>query len=210
MVYFLCPNHIERAALLVFCFCLHPLYDHGAPAWEKTSLVHREEQSPENPAQSLNSEPLLKMHSLQEAQKPRLEERTRVQSKRLEWFEEVGRTEVGLWGFHGLLGRASSLLQEVLRLGRQWKDEILQLEGCTSDSALWVLGHKTILILTGEVQMLIQTRRVDLRVMVPTLTSKLEPQQQMRNLFRGLGFQAFHPELQMPSMVGWNHEPSSD
>lgn len=93
-----------------------------------------EEESPEESLQS--------SHSLQEAREPRLEERTRAQSKRLEWFEEVGQAEVGLRGCRGPRGRAGVLLQEVLGLGRQWKDKILHLEDCTSDSASGRWGHK--------------------------------------------------------------------
>lgn len=52
--------------------------------------MHEEKWSLEDSAQCLNFEPLLKTYPLQEAQIPRQEGWTRVQSKRLEWLEEVG------------------------------------------------------------------------------------------------------------------------
>lgn len=130
---FFCQSRTERAAHRLLCYH-YLLCDFAPAAWKKTSLVHQgegdkkveeeeeEEQSPE--------EPLLKSHSLQE--EPNQEERTRAKSKRLEWFEEVGWAEVGLWGCRGPRGEVGALLQKVLRLGRQWKDEIPQLEDCTS------------------------------------------------------------------------------
>lgn len=65
--------------------------EEGDKKVEEQVEEQEEEQSPE--------EPLLKLHSPQE--EPKREERTRAQSKRLEWFEEVGRAEVGLWGRRG-------------------------------------------------------------------------------------------------------------
>lgn len=151
------------------------------------------EQSPE--------EPLLKSNSLQEAREPRLEERTRAQSKRLEWFEEVGWAEVGLWGCRGLRGGAGVLLQEVLRLGRQWKDEIPQLEDCTPDSASGWLGHEGSplpLLPPREVQ----TGRRKSRWTDLTPTSEQEPPRQTRSLFRGSGFPGERPAWPAPSAAG--------
>lgn len=199
---FFCPNRAERAARRLLCSHYHLLCQRAPAAGKKTSLVHQEEED-EEVAQS-PEEPLLKSHSLQEAREPRLEERTRAQSKRLEWFEEVGWAEVGLWGCHGPRGGAGALLQEVLRLGRQWKDEIPQLEDCTTDSASGWLGHE------GSPQLLppppheVRTgrHRSRSRSTDPTPTSEQEPPRQTRSLFRGSGFPGGRPEWPAPSAAG--------
>lgn len=141
----------------------------------KVEGEQKEEGDKEEEEQSLQ-EPLLKPHSPQEAQ----EERPRAQSKRLEWFEEVGRAEVGLWGCHGPQGGADALLQEVLRLGRQWKDEIPQLEECTSDSAPEERRHKETL---------------SPRSPIPTAIPEQALPRQTTSLFRGSGIPSGRPEL---------------
>lgn len=159
--------------------------------------MHHEEEEEQSP-----EEPLLKLHWQQEAREPRLEERTREQSKRLEWFEEVGWAEVGLWGCLGPLGGAGALLQEVLRLGRQWKDKIPQMEDCTSDSASGPLVHKKSLLAPLLSQREVQRQRRRWRLTIPTPTSGQEPLRQMRNLFQSSGFPVCHLQWPTTSAAG--------
>lgn len=92
-------NQVEGGVPLGFHSFQQPLlsdphYDHGALTREAASA--HEEWSWEDAAQCQNFGPQQKTYPLWEAQTPRQEGRTRVQSWRLEWLEEVGQVEVGL------------------------------------------------------------------------------------------------------------------
>lgn len=87
--------------------------------------MHLEEEGGGGEEEQSPGELLQKSSSPREARELKWE-RTRVQSKRLEWFQEVGRAEVWLWGCHGPPEGMGALLQEVLTLGRQRKEEVPQ------------------------------------------------------------------------------------